>query len=798
MSTLEIRQKLSEFLATTQQNRLMRLSFPRGDDPGPLLVIDRLEAVEELSRDFCFELQLLSDDPHIPLKDMLGKLLAVELIRSDNTPRYFTGHVLSFSYIGTDAGLARYEAVLGPWLGLLRNRSNNRIFHSLTRLEQTRQIFGEYGSLRDWDTRLRDDDPVMTDAIQFMEADYNYLHRRWEENGWYYWYEHSAEGHRLMLGDDSCSAEPVDGEPAVRYQIESGSLDQDVVSRLEAVRDVASARYAVSSFDFKHPRPTSAFIPTLNEQGEAVPSLEVYEYTGAYGYPDSAGGDKLARRRMEEIESAAKRFEGRGNNPYLQPGRWFSLDTDYRTQAIERIAGEELLVTAIRHSATNNYAQNGVGAAYENHFECQRKSVVWRPGRGHNSETCRIDAPQTAIVVGPAGREIHTDEYGRVRVQFHWDREGTYDEKSSAWVRVASNWAGSNYGFMALPRIGQEVIVQFLDGNPDRPIITGRVYNAQQMPPWKLDSQQALTGFRSKELYGGGFNHLILDDTTEKIQTQLSSTHHLSQLSLGHITRIPGTEGRKDFRGEGFELRTDAWGAVRAGQGLFLSADQRSNAQSTQLDMKEAKKQLEEAESFLQGMSEAAEKAGAMAAACKRQSDLLRNRLDGLREAGIVASAPSGIAWTTPSDLQHASGENTYLTAGRNYNSAVMHHYTLFAREGISQFVQTNGMKQIAGKGKIEVMALDDDIHISGDKDVKIISSDGEVTITAEKELTVACGGAYITLKGGNIEFGCTGGLDYKCASYTQTGPATLKTETVLPSAGEFDPIKRNPVKLSK
>ncbi len=786
MNVVKAAQKLSAFLATTQQNRLLRLSFPRGDEPSALLVVNSLEAYEALSCDFKYDLEILSDDPQIALKDVAGKLVCVELVRSDGAMRYFTGHVFEFRYAGTDAGFARYKMTLGPWLAYLRYRQNNYIFHRKTRTEQTRMVFEEYGNLRNWDIRLTGDDPEMTDAIQFAESDYNYVHRRWEECGWHYWYEHTAEGHQLILSDDSTRVEPVDGNSTILYQIESGSMDEDVISRFDAVRQVASSEFTVASFDFKNPRPTRESIPTLNKQGDVVPRLEVYEYTGAYGYRDNVAGDKLARRRMEEIESGAKHFEGAGDNPFLQVRRWFQLDNTYGSRSLQNKEESQFMLTAIHHSASNNYEQEGVGASYSNTFECQRKTIPWRPGRDYNSQTTRILSPQTALVVGPAGQEIHTDEYGRVRVQFHWDREGEYDERSSAWVRVSSDWAGSNYGFMALPRIGQEVIVQFLDGNCDRPIITGRVYNAQQMPPWELESQHALMGFRSKELFGSGFNHLIMDDTAEQIQTQLSSTHQLSQLNLGYITRIPGTVGRKDFRGEGFELRTDGWGAVRAGSGLFLSADARGNAQSTQCDIKEAKKQLEEALSFMEGMSGAAEKATAVAADCERQKELLQQRIDELQHSVILASAPAGIALTTPTDLQLSATENLINTAGGHYDISVMKQYTLAVGDIISMFSQTNGIKQIAAKGKIETQAQDNNVEITASKDIKIASASSEVVVSAPKKLTLACGGAYIKLEGGGIELGCPSAIINKSASVNMVGPASKSIPPPdMPEAGK-------------
>jgi type VI secretion system secreted protein VgrG len=276
------------------------------------------------------------------------------------------------------------------------------------------------------------------------------------------------------------------------------------------VRRIVPGQYAASSYDFKSPRPIPgganlAHVPTLNQQGDVL-DLEVYEYAGAYAYKDAAQGQEVVKRRMEEIEVRGKHFEATGNDRCVQPGRYFSFTDHFEFKD----AADEghFFITQTRHSARNNYLQaTGVQAYYANDLLCVRKKLPWRPGRNFTSTEPKIYGVQTATVVGGKGKEIDSDEYGRVRLQYHWDREGTYTEESSAWVRVASTWAGSNFGFMAVPRIGQEVLVQFLDGNPDRPIITGRVYNACNMPPWQLPQNQTQTGILSRSSQGGGYDN---------------------------------------------------------------------------------------------------------------------------------------------------------------------------------------------------------------------------------------------------------------------------------------------------
>lgn len=495
-----------------QTRRILKLSFPKEDGPAAtLLVANRLDAHESLSRDFFYTVEILSDRSDIALKDVLGKMMTVELARTDGGQRWFNGYVFDFRFVKNDAGFTYYQAELRPWMAFLRYRKDNYLFHGKTVEEQTSLIFGDYAQA-DWRVSDLGPDEVMTDACQFDESDHNYLHRRWEALGWHYGYEHRKDGHTLVLSGNSTACDPIDGGSCdIEWQGDNGVRKVGMLN-FAPVRHIASTQYAASSFDFKRPNPVRADLPTLNEQGlppTLTSALEVYEYAGAYGFKDEIAGDDFVRLRMQEIEAAAKHFEGSGDDDRVQPGRMFRL-TGHRDFSLLEQDDEDadFLITEVHHRASNNYAAGAATPSEYSHLlRCLRKKIPWNPGRGLSSTEPKIYGLQTALVVGPRGEEIHTDEYGRVRVQFHWDREGAYDEKSSAWVRVASTWAGSNFGFVAVPRIGQEVLVQFLDGNPDRPLITGRVYNQDNMPPWDLPANKTQTGMLSRSSQGGGYDN---------------------------------------------------------------------------------------------------------------------------------------------------------------------------------------------------------------------------------------------------------------------------------------------------
>jgi type VI secretion system secreted protein VgrG len=788
---------LYRLLADRQQNRILRLSFPNDDGPSSLLLVNAIDAVESVSRDFEFTVQLLSDDPALALKDMQGKLLSVELVRGDGSLRHFTGYVFSFACKRSDGGITFYEAKLGPWLRFLSLRMDNYLFHGMTLREQTDDVFNDYATLANWDWRVAGDDPAWTDACQFDETDFNYLSRRWEAAGYMYWYEHTAAGHQLIVSDDSTLAPPVDGGGSIRFQRHGGIREEDAIDTWSPVRSIIPGHAALTGFDFKVPGTHKAAVPTIAEQGD-VPSLESYEYAGAYGFADWNDGDRLARLRMSEFEARAKYYETQGNSRWCMPGRSLQLTDHFRHDAAfddGRHGSDRFLILTVQHTATNNYLHpQGEQPHYRNRMTCSRLDVPWHPGRGFNSRDTRILTPQSATIVGPTGPDtLYTDEYGRVRVQFHWDRAGSFDERSSAWVRVASSWAGAELGGMALPRVGSEVLVQWLDGNPDRPIITGSVFNAQYMPPWELPAQQALSGLRSRELApdsgnaaGGRSNHLILDDTHNALQAQLKSDYGCSQLSLGRITRIEDARGRRDARGEGWEIATDAWGVARAGKGLLITTEARPNAAGAAKNMAETTARLGAAYDEQAAQAKAAEQYGAQektvlqadaAQAVKAQNDAIRGADAGaefpeLSEPNLVLSGAAGIALTSGRSTHVASTEHTSLTSGKSLSIAAGTSLFASVRESLRLFVQRAGMKLIAAAGDIDVKALSDSVNILAK--LNITHTADKILISAREEVQINGGGSYIKFTKGGIEQGTSGSNVSHAAKHSVVGPQNL------------------------
>jgi len=792
---------LQALLNDHQSTRLLRMSFPKNDGPQARLMVNQLNGSEYLSRDFEFKAELLSDDARIELETMHGKLLCISLVQADGSLRPFTGYVTSFKLVKTDGGVAFYEAILTPWLAYTRLRRNNRLFHAQSLREQAETIFSGYGALPAWKWKVTGEQPQFTMATLWDETDHNYLCRRWEAAGYSYWFEHSNDGHTLHVCDDTIAAAPIDGpSPGIRFHGAGGALEEDAISQWSALRQWASAQAAVSGFDFKNPRPIHAYTVTINQQG-SIPRLEVHSYEGHYGFKHQSGAFKLSQLRMEEIEARGKLYEAQGNNRRAAAGRYFTL-LDHFSESED----SEFLILEVHHEASNNYLQgkNAV-SEYKNRLLCQCKAVPWRPGRGFNSTDTKLLTLQTATVVGAKGQgSLNVDQYGRIQVRFHWDR----DQSGSCWLRVSSNWAGGEKGLTSHPRVGSEVIVQWLDGNPDHPIVTGSVYNQSTMPPWKLPEQRALMGFRSRELTAEGgntpagrSNHLVLDDTQGKIQAQLKSDHLASQLSLGHINRIEDNAGRKDARGQGFELRTDGHGALRAQQGLLLSTEARPNARAHITDMQETLARMTQGQALHESLSQAAQQAQAhqpgdqdqVAAALQAQTDAVKGQ-GGTPSQGefpefqaphLLLASPAGIETSTQGSTHLMSVEHSALTSGGHTSLSAGKSLLVSVKEAVRMFAYKAGMKLVAAGADIDITALKDSINILAK--LNITHTANRITITAKEEVVINGGTSFSRWNASGIVHG-TGGVWRQHAAEHSFVPARSEGTPALPQTVQLAP----------
>jgi len=501
-------------MAATQKNRRIQVATPLGED---VLLFYRMNGVERLGELFEYELELLSEKNFaVEAEKLLGENITVGMVLQDGSWRYFNGYVTRFGQYGTLGQYAYYRATVRPWLWFLTQSSNCRIFQQKSVPDIVKQVFRDQG-FSDIRERLNGSYAQREYCVQYRETDFNFASRLMEEEGIYYYFTHENGKHHLVLADSSASHDSYPGYGKIPYHVEEGGTDRsraDHVHEWGFAREVQPGAYALTDYDFKKPK-ADLLVKSAAQKKHAHSGYECFDYPGLYS--ETSVGDNFARHRIEERHARFERCDGKGNARGLAVGYLFSL-TGHPRRDQNR---EYLLFAAAYRLHLDEYLSSAQVVDEDKLFECSfvamDRTQVFRPPRATPKPL--IHGAQTAMVVGPAGEEIHTDQYGRVKVQFHWDRYGKRDQNSSCWVRVSHPWAGKNWGMVALPRIGQEVIVDFLEGDPDRPIITGRVYNAVSMPPYKLPDNANLSTIKTNSTKGGGgFNEIRFDDKKGKEQ----------------------------------------------------------------------------------------------------------------------------------------------------------------------------------------------------------------------------------------------------------------------------------------
>lgn len=482
--------------AYSQRARLIGVKTPLGEDA---LLLRSATVSERLSTLFELQLELLSEGDHINAESLLGQTMTVRLDLQDETPRFFNGYVSRFAHVGYEGRLTRYQATLVPWLWLLTRTSDCRIFQEKTVPEIIKEVFDDTG-FTDYEFKLSNG-PYRTweYCVQYRETHFNFVSRLAEQEGIYYYFTHEEGKHNLILADSYSAHEATTGYERIPYHAKDlvAVREQDHIYDWSLFSAVRPGAFVHDDFDFKKP---SAELRTTATMGRdyAHSSFEVYDYPGEY--VATGEGDRYARVRMEELQADYATVFGASHARGLAVGSLFSL-TDYPRDDQNQ---EYLVVSALHQLHSDEYqdaAERGTIPVYQSNFTALDTRETFRPPR--TTPKPIVQGPQTAIVVGKSGEEIWTDQYGRVKVQFHWDRYGKKNENSSCWVRVSHPWAGKDWGAIAIPRIGQEVIISFLEGDPDRPIITGRVYNAEQMPPWELPANMTQSGILSRSSKGG-------------------------------------------------------------------------------------------------------------------------------------------------------------------------------------------------------------------------------------------------------------------------------------------------------
>jgi len=504
----------------TQVGRALRIDTPLGPD---VLLLRSMTAQESISQLFLYQLELLSEDDAIPFDSIVGKKVGIHLQTIDSE-RGFNGYISRFSQGGRDERFTYYHAEMRPWLWFLTRKADCRIFQRKTVPDILKKLFAEL-NFPDFELRLYNSYRPREYCVQYRETDFNFASRLMEEEGISYFVEHAQDGskHTLILADDAAAYKPCPGQPKARCDFASGGRrNEDLISDWRAEEEYRPTAWTHTDYNFE--TPSTSLMATVKDEDQ----YEIYDYPGVY--LKKGDGDQIAKTRLQETVVFKNKVTGKSNCRCFTAGATVDVTDHYRKDMNKKW----LLTGVYQHlSMGEAYGSGGTdeGFVHMNTFEGIPASVPFRPLR--MTPKPAVQGCQTAVVVGPAGEEIYTDKYGRVKVQFHWDREGKNNEDSSCWIRVSHPWAGKNWGGIQLPRISQEVIVDFLEGDPDQPIIVGRVYHAENMPPWSLPAQKVISGFKSNSTKGGGgYNEISMDDTKGNELINIHGQHDMNTTVL--------------------------------------------------------------------------------------------------------------------------------------------------------------------------------------------------------------------------------------------------------------------------
>ncbi|MDR7049457.1 type VI secretion system secreted protein VgrG [Duganella sp. 3397] len=826
-------------LTSSHRPLRLRLAFDEGirDD---LLLPHRISGTETVCGGIEYRVLCVATDALLSLKQFIAVPAELQLV-TDRGDLHTVCGIVAAAYAGmSDGGLATYQLVLRDGLALMDQRTNTRIFRQQNELQIVATLLAEW----------RQTNPVMTatfqveiDAalaqrpgpereftMQHNESDAQFVRRLLKRRG-ISWYvrpgvtddEHPV--HQLVLFDDAARL-PASSAGTIRFHRNHATEQRDAVTVWTAARQLRAGAVMRFSWDYKRPH-SVAFMQTnsaaLADQGRHgncfAATLADYLVETPHAGNDNDDLRQLGALRMARLDVETKCFHGESGVRDLRAGEWFILadhpEIDQHPQA-ERA----FVVTALEVEARNNfpqaldarldglYAQSGWRAAahahgdrYRNRFTCVRKDVHLVPAYDPRTDVPNV-RPQSAIVVGPAGEEVHCDALGRVKVRFpaarmQDHRDSAADDIHSAWIRVATSWAGAGparqqAGSLTLPRVGSEVLIDFLGGDPDRPVIVGQLFNGVGVPPelgkgGGLPGNRYLSGMRSKEVRGKRKSQLRFDDTTGEISAQLASDHAASALNLGYLT-APRQAGSASKRGDGFELRTDGSGSLRTARSLLISAWQRLDGAGEQLDQQEHLALMQDCLELFKSLGSYAAQHQALATDAAGVAELQQQLSSAsaakpAEAATIAITAPDGIAVGTRKTLLHYAVGNIDQVAQQQLQFSAGKCCTINAGQGISLFAHQQGITQIAHHGKYRMQSQHDLMQLDAARDLRLTSATRIVGVAQDEITLMTQGGAYLKLSGGSVELGGPGTLTVKTNGHHWNGPASERGD--LPTFGQ-------------
>ncbi|MGN2483073.1 type VI secretion system Vgr family protein [Acinetobacter calcoaceticus] len=841
--------RILEDLGISSQKRVLHVQFSN-PSLNTQVFLQSIEGQHQLNEGLTADLFCLSTNAHISLKQFIGCQVAVDQVTDQGQLFRTTGIITEASQGQSDGSLTLYKLRLQDPTTLWHKRRNSRVFMNKSVRDITEILFTEwqnksplFASSLTLDLKsLTENYDVRPFVMQSNETDYDFLTRLWRSEG-INWLIDEAQ---LFVTSSSDEIQPqklrlIDNNESylalnrrnIRYHRSSAVEQQDSMTSLVATRnlqstavhvqrwqaDTLSQEEGMGSVQSKHSH-------SVNQDNASL-SLEHAWHVSPAWMQDLNGEDQATASGHQQLEKLnqnlsdyyafqSKYFRAQTTVRDAQVGYWFELnehpeiDTHSGSDKEFLIIGKSFYLQnnlpkdlqqqvnqLISQSQWQNY-QLGLNSQAErqgNELILSRRNIKTVP-EYHPLEHRPAAYPQRARVVGLEGESIHVDQWGRIKVRFLFTRADDHNhdggagsndnDTDSAWVDVLTPWAGVGYGARFLPRVGEIVVIDFFDGNIDRPFVVGRIHEAERHPTQfdqkgQLPDTKKLSGIRSEEVDGKGFNQLRFDDTTGQISAQLKSSHAASQLNLGNLSH-PKDKAESDGRGEGFELRTDQWGAVRAGSGLLVSTHNQDQAQGVHLDTNEAKKQIEGGLNNAKALSEVA----------KNQQtdplDMLENiqsfievlqqedpkKAVEFQSAVMVLASPKSIAVSSNEDIHLSANGQLTQSAGDSINISTQKNIVSHASQKISLFSAQEGARLFAGQGKVEIQAQGDALDVIARKGVQITSTEDTVFITSPTEINLTANGSQVKLNGSGI-FPVTGGkLDVKAGQHLFMGGSSI------------------------
>lgn len=805
-----------------QFQRLITLETGAGEDR---LVPLWVKGSAQLGRDYEFVVEAVasSDGEPIDARKLLGNPVTLRIRQTDGSYMPIHGYVHDFAELGANGSCIFYQLKFSSWLYFLRLRRDQRDWLETSGEQVLRDVFGAHSQVTGNAYRFELHQPMPEYSYRMQsEFDLNFVYRSMEEAGVFGRFEFAKNGrsHTLVVMDDVSSV-PMLAQKTVQLGRAGAREEFDGFTSWRERLQLQSARLTTSTFDYKR--------PDLEKRTQAVTAApdsmpvdgEVYDHTGAYTWGERDHGEHQARTRVEAWESQIQRFDAVGGLRAAMPGFGFTLDRGMTVRGASSENNEYVMlgvhwtirnnvpgldgypaiedslsgeITAQAASSVGGFVKHSDGSEgfFQVRVESQRRNVPFRLPREHHKPQMSL---MNAIVDAPGGEEVRTDRLNRVKVRYPWYR----DAKASCWVRTAFADAGSQRGAVHPLRGGDEVLIDFVGGDCDRPVIVSRVFGGATEPVWHTNG--LLSGLRSKEYGGTGFNQLVLDDSTAQNRVHLYSSSYQSHLHLGYLIHHENNT-RGAFLGSGFDLKSDAYGALRAGQGLFVSTHPTSTAQP--LDVTAAAEQLAGAKQVADIASKAsasnqAEDLDEGLKSLDRFTQATRYNRSGSAAGGRTAgggtgaangfgmpvmllASPSGMGLSTEDSLQATANQHVNLVSGQNTHIATGKSLLVSAMEKISLFVQNAGMKLFAAKGKVEIQAQSDEMALTALKDLTIKSANGRIVLSADKEIWIGAGGSYIRITSDMIENGTNGQILEKCASWDKPGAASMRVPATVSS----------------